>query len=336
MSDKILTDDEKDALLEGVTNGEVEVQSLDGPRYANVRNFEIPERSRIITDSFPRLQRLNHRMVNRLSRLTEQMVNAETEISSGDITTLQYGQFCERITELTLVIEFSAEPLKGSALIFLHGDLVKQIVESFYGGSDNEIAEGVTDFFTRGESSVATLFSNDLLKMLAESWQPLIETNHKQVAIHLGTDIIDGFETNDTVVCADFDLSFAKQHQSFQVVWPVSMIAPLLPVFGGQKRERDAAEDARWEQSIRSRVIDSEIDISSRVGSSELTLGQVAALQPGDIIKIDDPCKSIVYVKDVPIIEGRFGVHAGRYAIETTAWLSSDFETAKQSPVQPI
>lgn len=336
MSDKILTDDEKDALLEGVTNGEVEVQSLNGPRYANVRNFEIPERSRIITDSFPRLQRLNHRMVNRLSRLTEQMVNAETEISSGVITTLQYGKFCERIIDLTLVIEFTAEPLKGSALIFLHGELVKQIVESFYGGSENETVERVADFFTRGETCVATLFCNDLLKLLAESWQPLIETNHKQVATHLGTDIIDGFETNDTVICAEFNLSFAKQHQSFKIVWPASMIAPLLPVFGGQKRERDAAEDARWEESIRSRVINSEIDISSRVGSSELTLGKVAELQPGDIIEIDDPCKSTLYVKDVPIIEGRFGIHAGRYAVETTAWLSSDTGTGKPTPVQQI
>lgn len=334
MSDKILTDDEKDALLDSVTNGEIEVQSIDGPRYAEVRTFEIPERSRIITNSFPRLQRLNHHMVNRLSRLTEQLVNAETVIRAGAIETRQYGQFCERITDLTLVIEFTARPLKGSGLIYLHEGLVKQIVESFYGGSDNESVTDAADFFTRGESNVASLFSKDLLKMMSEAWQPLIETEHTQVAIHLGTDIIDGFDASDTVICADFDLSFENQNQSFQIVWPASMLAPLLPVFEGQKRERDAEEDARWEHAIRTRTIDSVISISSRIGHSELTLREVAELKPGDVIDIDDPLKSTIYVKHVPIIEGRFGIHAGHYAIETTGWLGPDIETSAKSPVQ--
>ena len=47
MTDKVLTDEEKDALLEGVATGEVEVQSSTGPAYAEVQPFEIPARSRL-------------------------------------------------------------------------------------------------------------------------------------------------------------------------------------------------------------------------------------------------------------------------------------------------
>ena len=42
MSENVLTDDEVDALLDGVESGEVEVQSAQGPRYASVTPFELP------------------------------------------------------------------------------------------------------------------------------------------------------------------------------------------------------------------------------------------------------------------------------------------------------
>ena len=58
-NDPVLTGDEKNALLEGVESGEVEVQSIDGPRYATVVEFELTPRDRIVSNSFPRLQNIN-------------------------------------------------------------------------------------------------------------------------------------------------------------------------------------------------------------------------------------------------------------------------------------
>lgn len=324
MSDKILTDDEKDALLDGVSTGEVEVQSFDGPQYAEIREFEIPERSRIATNSFPRLQRLNQRFASDASRLAEQFLNAEVEITAGDVDTCSYGEYCDRTPEFSLVVEFSAKPLPGSGLIYLNAELVRQMVEAFYGGFGNEPTDHGPDLFTRGEISVAALFCGDIIKALAEVWRPVAATEHAQVTTHVSTDLIDGFDNSDAVICAEFDIEFSSRQHTFRIVWPTSMLASLLPVFEGQKRERDPAQDALWEHAIRSRVTDSVVGISSRVGHSELTLGAVAELAPGDVIDIDNPRKSTVFVKQVPILEGLFGVHEGRYAIETTEWLRSD------------
>lgn len=326
MPDQVLTDDEKDALLDGVASGEVEVTTFDGPRYAEVRDFEIPARSRIATNSYPRLDKLNRRFANRAEKVVEQMVSAETEIKVGELDTCSYGEYCDRIAEFSLVIEFAAKPLDGSALIYVGAGFVRQLVESFYGGEGNEPADHPPDTFTRGEISVAKLFCRDMLSTLADVWRPLMITEHEQVGVHLSTDIVDGFDTSDTVISADFMLEFSKQEYTFHIIWPTRMVAPLLPVFEGQKRERDAAQDALWEKAIRNRITDSVVGISSHVGNSQLTLGAVAELTPGDIIEIDNPRNSTVFVKQVPILKGLFGVHEGRYAIEATDWLQPDAE----------
>ena len=326
MTDKVLTDDEKDALLDGVATGEVEVQSTAGPIYAEVKPFEIAERSRLVSNSFPRLQRLNQRVASRVSKLTEQLVSAETEIRPSGIDTCQYGEYCERTSGLSLIVEFSAKPLEGSGLVVLGADLVGHLVEAFYGGLGNESGRQASDFFTRGEISVAALFGNDVMQTIADVWRPVMDTEREQVATHQNSDIIEGFDASDRVICAEFEISFLEQQQTFQVVWPVSMLAPLLPVFEGQKRERDPVQDARWATSLRSRLSDSMVGISSRVGNKQLTLGAVAELAPGDVIDIDNPRTSTVFVKHVPLLEGRFGVHEGKYAIEATDWLGADTE----------
>ena len=324
MTDKVLTDDEKEALLDGVENGEVEVKAFDGPRYAEVREFAIPERNRISTNSYPRLDKLNRRFADRTGKLAEQMVNAETEITAGAIDTCSYGEYSDRLTEFSLVIEFSAKPLDGNGLVYVNAELVRQLVESFYGGEGNEPAERPADTFTRGEINTAKLFCRDILNTLADVWRALVDAEYEQVGVHLSTDIIDGFDSSDTVISAEFTLEFSKQQYEFCLVWPAKMLAPLLPVFEGQKRERDPAQDALWEQAIRGRVTDSMVGVSSRVGHTELTLGAVADLAPGDVIDIDNPRTSTLFVKQVPILKGLFGVHEGRYAIEATQWIGSD------------
>lgn len=323
MTDKVITDDEKEALLDGVATGEVEVQSADGPLYAEVSPFEVPARSRLVSNSFPRLQRLNVSVANQLSRQAEQLVSAETEVTAATIESCQYGEFCERSSGLSLVVEFSAKPLDGSGLIILNAELVAHLVEAFYGGVDNETTHQVSEFFTRGEISVVSLFGKEVFGIVEDIWRPVMSTTHKQEATHQNGDIIEGFDAGDRVVCAEFEISFLNHQDKFQVVWPVSMLAPLLPVFEGQKRERDPAQDALWERSLRSRLIESVVGISSRVGKSRMSLGDVARMAPGDVIDIDNPRLSTVFVKQVPVLEGRFGVHEGKYAIEATDWLGS-------------
>jgi flagellar motor switch protein FliM len=326
MTDKVLTDEEKEALLDGVATGEVEVLSNIGPSYAEVRAYEIAERSRLVSNSFPRLHRLNQRFASRIAKLAEQLVTSETEIAAGGLETIPYGEFSERNGASSLIIEFSAKPLQGNALIVLDGELVGHMVEAFYGGLGNEPAPHSTDYFTRGEINVATRFAKDVLQTLEEVWQPIMETTHKQESAHQGSDIIEGLEAGDRVICADFKFNFRTYEQAFQLVWPATMLGPLLPVFEGQKRERDPVQDAMWERALRSRLSDAVVGVSSRVGKSRMTLGGVASLAPGDIIDINNPQLSTMFVKHVPILNGRFGVHEGKYAIEATDWLGPEIE----------
>lgn len=326
MNDKILTDEEKDALLDGVATGEVEVLSNVGPQYAEVQRFEIPARSRLKSNSFPRLQRLNQNFSSRLEKLAEQLVSAETAVEAVEISSSSYGEFLEQHSGSALLVEFAIKELGGSGLIVLGNELVAHLVEAFYGGIGNEATPVSVDYFTRGEINVATRFGRDITQTLADVWRPVIDSEFTLVTTHQNSDIIEGFDVSERVIHANFEMRFLGQKQPFQIVWPAAVLGPLLPVFEGQKRERDPAQDASWERSLRARLTESVVSIASRVGKSRMTLGKVAALRAGDIIEISNPRLSTLFVKHVPLLNGRFGVHEGKYAIEATDWLGPEID----------
>lgn len=320
----VLTEEEKGALLEGMATGQVEVASRSGLQYAEVHAFEIGPRSRIVSKSYPRLQVVNHQSATRLAKLVEQMLNTETEIVSAGLDTCTYNEFLERHSGLSLIVEFNAPPLEGPALVYTGAPLIGHLVETFYGGNGNESSHEANTFFTDGEVNVAVLFVNAVFSAMQEVWAPIAEIVPEQTSLHQGSDVIDGIDSSDAVIACDFDITIAERQEQFCIVLPVATIAPLIPVFEGQKRERDAAEDARWERSLRARVVDSVVSIASVVSGAPMKLGDVAQLAPGDVIDISNPQRARLRASDVAVVEGRFGVHDGRYALETTHWLKPE------------
>lgn len=323
MSDQVLTNDEKDALLEGVETGEVEIQSSDGPKYASVEAYEVPARNRLKTNSFPRLQSINSKLAGAVANSASMLLNEKVEAEAGALSASSWGEFCETSADMALLFEFSARPLEGTAVIRVQADCVRHLVETFYGGSKDNPPRHDAEGFTPGEANVVALLCKEILKDIVETWRSLIALDAAQAGLHASTDIVEVIENGSPVLASGFTLHLGGDQHDFHIVWPTSMLAPVLPVLEGAKRERDSEQDGRWEQVLRSRVPEALVGISSCIGSARMTLREVAALEPGDIIDLQNPRKGTVFAKDVAVLEGRFGVHDGCYAIEATRWLAA-------------
>ena len=77
----VLSDEEKEALLDGIASGDVEVHSTDGPRYAEVSDFVISPRAHIVTNGYPRLDLLNAQMSALMSKTAEKLLNVPVRVT---------------------------------------------------------------------------------------------------------------------------------------------------------------------------------------------------------------------------------------------------------------
>ncbi len=320
-NDKILTDEEKEALVEGVESGEIEVQSSNGPAYASVMPFRIPARAHIIKNGFPRLKLLNQQSAERIARDVEQLLQHDVSVNASELIVNRYGRICEGLPELVAAIVFEASPLQGSGLITLESSMVRLLVDTFFGGdgADSDIYPANT--FTAGELSVSNLFASIVLAAIRDSWAPLQEIVAERLATEVSIDLIDIATESDPVICTEFEISLSDRHCLFHVMFPTEMLQPLLPIFEGQKGDRDPVDDARWAKAIERRVVESRVSLTSNVFLPEMTLGQLVELAPGDVIDIEPPQRATLMAKNVQLIDGRLGVHRGHNAVEAIEWV---------------
>ena len=320
MSDPIISEEEKDALLDGVESGEVPVHMDGESGNATVKDFELPPRSRIVSNSYPRLAVLNEQLAIRAPRQLEALLVGDVAAQSTGIDVMPFGEMGDHAR--TALLEFTAPPLTGSALILLDAALLGQLVEAFFGGSTDNPPHVGEDGFTAGELNVAALFGRELVSLLAETWGGLETLEPELKGVLQPSEAAEAIESTDEVIVSNFDIEFLGEPQHFRIVWPKRMLAPLVPALEGQKRDRDAAEDARWNKSLRSTVVESSVRISSQIANARLSLREIADLKPGDVVAIDDPRNGRILAADLAIIKGRFGVHDGCYAMEAQAWIT--------------
>lgn len=327
MAEQVLTEDEKNALLEGVASGAVKVQTGRGAKYAAVRPFDIEARSRIVSNSFPRLQSINQRFAERLSGEAESLLQVKLDIRPVDSGLRSYSELSTGMGAAVAAVVFEASPLAGHALIVLRPELVSQLVEAFFGGPGDTTSGGNdSGTFSAGELSISNLFCNLVLTNVQEAWQPLVAFSPTSLRTETSLEHVELGSDDDTVIDTAFEVSIGEhgeRHGRFHIVWPREMVVSLLPAFDGQRRERDPAVDATWSKLIRKRLADVPMKITTRVGHLRLALGDVIALAPGDVIPIGSPRSATVLANNVPVINGRFGIFDGRNAVEATEWLSA-------------
>lgn len=330
MSDQVLTENEVDALLDGVESGEIEVQSADGPRYASVKAFEIPRRSHIQSERFPVLELLNARFAESLRIRSQQLLHCDLDLVCSQTTSASFGDVRHDFGDALVAVEFEAAPLNGRGAILFEADLVHQLVEVFFGGNGGEPKESAINGFTVGELRVISAYSKIFLKTLKETWESIQTIDPVQQKMESSIQLVDiADDTHSTIKCT-FELSFDDHSGALHMLLPFAMVKGLMPVFTDTDRKEDPQQDEEWAELIRTGLADVAVNLSTNVGYADMTLRDLISLEPGDIIDINNPSVATILVQDVALLEGRFGVHAGQNAVETTRWLHPDQNDIKR------
>ncbi len=320
MNDKVLSDEEVGALLQGVESGEVEVHSTAGPHLASVRPFELPSRSRLASKRYPRLEQLNDRLAERLADRAEQVLQCQLGVSCRETLSLSLELLPELNRQPVIAAQFSAAPLQGHGAVLLEAELVDQLVESYFGGAGG--GTGVkSDRFTPGEIRVGETFCRLILATLKEAWQPLQAIDPVPVRTESAMALLDIAADSATVLKSSFDVSFADRDSAVHLILPQAMLAPHLDHLKGVDRKADPARDRLWSETIRTALSDIGVGLTATVGGVEMSLRELVRLEPGDVIGIDDPKTATIHARGVPLMQARFGVHAGCNAVEARQWL---------------
>ncbi|MEW6313683.1 MAG: flagellar motor switch protein FliM [Pseudomonadota bacterium] len=322
MADDILSQEEVDALLRGVS-GEVEEAKPESAE-EGIRPYDIGRQERIVRGRMPTLELINERFA-RLFRIgLFNFMRRNAEISVGPVRVVKYSEFVRNLVVPTNLNLVQIKPLRGTALFIFDPNLVFHVVDSLFGGEGRFHMRVEGRDFTPTEQRIIRQLLDLVFQEYKKSWEPIFKIDFEYVRSEVNTQFANIVTPSEVVVTTSFSIELGAGSGEFHVCIPYAMIEPIRDViYSGMQADRMEA-DERWQNQLRVQVQNAVVNLVATLGHAPVTLRQVMDLKEGDVISLEIPEAIIAEVDGIPVLECGYGVLNGQYALKVNKFITGD------------
>ncbi len=333
MSESYLSQEEIDALLEGVTGESQKLAKEDEPT-DGVRDYNLSSQERIVRGRMPTMEIVNERFARNLRVGLFNFIRRSPEVSVGAVSVQKYSAFLRELVVPTNFNIMAVKPLRGNGLIVCEPTLLFGVIDSLFGGNGK--------FHTRIEgrdfSPTEQRVINRLVDVAAEEYAKAWKGVYPLELVYQRSEMQPQFATiatpSEIVVSSTFTLEIGDLTGSLHVCIPYSTLEPIRDVLYSSVQGDAIEVDKRWVKVLGHEIQAAEVNLVAELAKADATIEQLLAMKVGDFIELDR--KPIIQAKvdGVPVFECQYGTHKGKYALKvernlrssTLNWIGDNYE----------
>ena len=314
MSD-LLSQDEIDALLNGVEGGDVETGNDEPLPAGTVLSFDFTQQDRIVRGRLPTLEMVNDRFTRFFRTGVYNVLRKTCEVSVLGVKMLKFSEYVHSLTLPSNLNLIRIKPLRGTALAVFEPRLVFTIIDNFFGGDGRYHARIEGREFTSTENRVIQIMLAEFFTAMTEAWAPVLPLEFEFQSSEINPQFANIVSPTETVVVCRFHIELDGGGGEVHLTFPYAMIEPIRTLLDAGVQSDRADRDGRWTETMHEEVLDAEVEISSLLLEAQMTIGDFLHLRPGDVIPVQLPELVTVYAEDVPVFRGRYGQSSGYNAV---------------------
>ena len=319
MADQFLSQEEVDALLDGV-NGEWPAPGADDTN--GVRTYDLGTQERIVRGRMPTLEIINERFARNLRLGLFNFIRRNPEISAGQSKVQKYSAFLRNIVVPTNLNVVQVRPLRGQALVICEPSLVFTIIDNLFGGSGRIHTRIEGRDFSATEQRIILRIVELISEEYRKAWDGVYPINFEYVRSEMHTQFANIATPSEIMVTASFDIEIGDSGGAMHICIPYSTLEPIREMLYSSVRADQQQTDRRWVNLLTQQLKSADVNLVAEFAGAEATVKQLLALKPGDFIGLDLPETVIAKVDKVPLFECHYGVSSGRYAIKVREFLT--------------
>lgn len=319
----LLSQDEIDALLHGVDDGDVETRPLDEDLGRGARPYDFTSQERIVRGRMPTLEMVNERFARYFRIALFNFLRRAAEISVSGIQVQKFSEFIQGLFVPTNLNVIRMAPLRGRALVVMEPRLVFTAVDNFFGGGGQFYNKVEGREFTPTEMRIIRLILDMVFKDLTEAWKPVMDIDFEYINSEVNPQFANIVSPSEIVVISTIHVELEGGGGDINIAMPYTMIEPIRELLDAVTSDRGEV-DGRWQESLRTEIMRSEVTLCSKLIEKEMYISDVIELKKGDVIPIEMPDTVLLEVENVPVFRGKLGLSDGNYAIEITEKMSPD------------
>ncbi|HEX7440141.1 MAG TPA: flagellar motor switch protein FliM [Caldimonas sp.] len=322
MSEQILSQDEVDALLQGIT-GDVAVPEREKVRNdSGVRSYDISSQEKIVRGRMPNLEIINERFARNVRIGLFNLIHKSPEISIGGIKVQKYSAFLREIVAPTNFNIMSVRPLRGSGLIVCDPPLVFAVVDALFGGTGKFRTRIEGRDFSPTEQRIIQRLVDVVSTEYSRAWNGVYPLELEYQRSEMLPQFASIATPSEVVVSSSFAMEIGETSGSIHFCIPYSTLEPIRDVLYSTVQGDGNEPDRRWLSMMKGQIQEAEVELVVELAHAPATVEQLLAFKPGDFIELDLQRGVQAKVAGVPVFDCHYGTSNGKYALKVDQLLT--------------
>lgn len=317
---QVLTQEEINSLLRGLSEGEIEEDSVEAAQAQNVKKFDLANQERIIRGRMPTMELIHDRFARQFRTHLAKFLGRTCFANVGGIEMVKFGLFMKKLPLPSSLHIIRMPPLTGYALMVVSAPLVFGVIDGLFGGSGQGRVKIEGREYTPIENRLIGKVVMMALDVLKDAWAPIHPVDFVYVRSEFNPLAIAIVPPTDVVIIVTIEVELEQESTTLTICMPYSTLEPLrgklATGFQSTRLEVDSGVMHRMETNVKQSIC----TVGVQLARGTIKTKDFLALNAGDVITLDtNPNdEARVMIEGAPKFYGYVGSYRGNRAVRIT------------------
>ena len=315
MNQQILSQDEVDALLQGITGESQKLEQEDAPS-TGVRDYDLASQERIVRGRMPTMEVINERFARNIRIGLFNFIRKSPEVAIGGIKVQKFSAFLREIVVPTNFNIMNVKPLRGSGLIVCDPSLVFAVIDALFGGVGKYHTRIEGRDFSPTELRVIYRLVETICAEYKKAWMGIYPVELEYQRSEMQPQFASIATPSEIVVATSFTLEIGDTTGTVHFCIPYSTLEPIRDTLFSTIQGDSTEPDRRWVNLLKNQIQSAEVELVAELAHAGATVEQLLSFKPGDFVELDLDPMIKAKVSGVPVFDAHYGVSNNRYSIK--------------------
>jgi len=325
MSEKILSQDEIDALLKGVATGAVETAPKELAPAEAITAFNFAGQDRIVRGRMAALDIIHDRFIKLLAATFTRSLHRSIDLRLKSTEIVKFGTLMNRLPLPSSLVIFKMEPLRGNGLLAMDAPLVYLLTDYYFGGGGQTHVKPEGRDFTPIQLRIIRNIGDLALLDLEKAWKGAHAIKAEVLRVESNPQFAMIITARELALVISLEMEIGDITKEFFLCYPYSMLEPIKEKLSAGFMNDQYDVNQHWAIRLREEIQFCPMEIAVELGQATIHVGDLIGFAPGDVVLLDksygDPV--VASIENIPKFKGMLGVVKGQQALQILSVIKS-------------
>lgn len=320
MSD-ILSQSEIDNLLKQLSEGDLDVDQIQGEDEKQVKNYDFSRPTKFSKEHLRTLEIIFEHYSRLISTNLPVYLRKNVQVSVASSETVTFSEFSNALSNPSVLGIVNFAPLNGNIIIEIATNLCYTMLDRMLGGSGQPLEK------SRDFSDIELTILQKLLVMftqlMREPWKNVVEISPVLSRLETNPQFAQVIAPSDMIAIVTLNMKIGDVEGMVNICLPFFTLEDVMDKLNTKYWFSTMQEnhDEHYEEYIESMIRRVDIPIKAVLGRSTISVNDFLNLQVGDCIRLDSRVDTDmnVYVGNIKKFTALPGTERDSYAVQITS-----------------